>query len=237
MGAVGVGGGEELGEDLGVGSPQKLGSVLEEVAHADGGDEHRQGGSLPQGLVGQALDDHAQHGAHQHGQQHPHQGRQAVGGRGEEAYVGAHHDDVAVGKVQHLGDAVDHSVAQGDDGIDASQAHAVDQMVQKAQITTPQFSPGAYRKRSGENGPFPINPNNKKEAGCRSRQPAVASFLLDHTVPVPRLLPFGAPAKAVLRFRGETTSSGAAALSGSARKQRMRSLRGVSPCPRKRRSR
>ena len=39
-------------------------------------------------------------------------------------HIGANHDDVAVGEVQHLGNAVDHGVAQGDDGVDAAQADA-----------------------------------------------------------------------------------------------------------------
>ena len=36
-----------------------------------------------------------------------------------------------MGEVQHLGNAVDHGVAQGDDGVDAAQGQAVDQVVEK----------------------------------------------------------------------------------------------------------
>ena len=90
-------------------------------------------GGLTQGLVGQTLDDHAQHGAYRHGQQYPHDGGQAEGAGGEETDICAHHDDVAVGKVEHFGDAVDHGIAQGDDGVDAAQADAVDQIIEEAQ--------------------------------------------------------------------------------------------------------
>ena len=40
----------------------------------------------------------------------------------------AHHDDVAVGKVQHLGDTVYHCVSQCDDRVYASKTDAVDQV-------------------------------------------------------------------------------------------------------------
>ena len=122
------------GEDLGVGGPQQQGGVLEEVAHADGGDEHRQDGGRPEGLVGQPLDDDTQDGTHHDGQQDPHNGGQFKAGGGIEADVRAHHDDVAVGEVQHLGDAVDHGVAQCDDGVDAPQADPADEKTQKGHI-------------------------------------------------------------------------------------------------------
>ena len=58
------------------------------------------------------------------GHQRRHPQRQHGGDNG----VGAHHDDIAVGEVQHLGNAVDHRVAQGDDGIHAAKADAVDEV-------------------------------------------------------------------------------------------------------------
>ena len=66
--------GDDGGKHLGVGAPQQQGGVLQKVADADGGDEHRQGGRLAQGLVGQPFDDHAQDGTHHHGQQDAHNG-------------------------------------------------------------------------------------------------------------------------------------------------------------------
>ena len=47
---------------------------------------------------------------------------------GTEGNICAHHDDVAVGKVQHLGDTVYHCVSQCDDRVYASKTDAVDQV-------------------------------------------------------------------------------------------------------------
>ena len=46
----------------------------------------------------------------------------------EPGHVRAHHDDVAVGKVQHLGDTVYHCVSQCDERVYASKTDAVDQV-------------------------------------------------------------------------------------------------------------
>ena len=45
-----------------------------------------------------------------------------------EGNVSADHDDVAVGEVQHFGDAVDHRVAERDDGVHAAEADAADEV-------------------------------------------------------------------------------------------------------------
>ena len=45
-----------------------------------------------------------------------------------ERYVAADHDDVAVGKVQHLGNAVNHRIAEGDDGVHTAEADAADEI-------------------------------------------------------------------------------------------------------------
>ena len=46
-------------------------------------------------------------------------------------YIGTHHDDVAMGEVEHFGNSVHHSIPQGNDGVDAPHADAVDQVGQK----------------------------------------------------------------------------------------------------------
>lgn len=116
------------GEGLGIGGPEQQSAVLEEIAHADSGDEHGQGGRLAQRLIGQPFDDHAQDGAHYHGQQHAGQSRDHGAGQrallkaagqaahGEKTDICPHHNDVSVGKVQHFGNTVDHRIAQGNDG-------------------------------------------------------------------------------------------------------------------------
>ena len=55
---------------------------------------------------------------------------------------------VAVGEVQHLCNAIDHGIAQGDDGIYAAQADAVYQVVEDTQTThLSLFLPAYWRKK------------------------------------------------------------------------------------------
>ncbi|MPM45677.1 hypothetical protein SDC9_92367 [bioreactor metagenome] len=119
---------EEGGKNLGVRAPQQQRRILEEVAHADGGDQHSQRWRGAQGLVRQPLHHDAQHRAAHHRQQHGGQRVPTEIGGGAKAQIPAHHNHVTVGKIQHFGDTVDHSVAQSDDGINAAQADAADQI-------------------------------------------------------------------------------------------------------------
>ena len=48
-----------------------------------------------------------------------------------EARKGAHHEDVAMGEVDELDDAVDHRVAEGDEGVDEAELEAVQQVLQE----------------------------------------------------------------------------------------------------------
>ena len=101
---------------------------MQEIADTDGGDQNRQGWCLTQGAVGQPFDHHAQNRAYDHGQddgQHRVKPRSA---KGEVNNITADHDDIAVGEVQHLGNAVDHGVAQGNQCINTAQADTVDQV-------------------------------------------------------------------------------------------------------------
>ncbi len=66
--------GDDGRKDLGVGGPQQQCRVLQEIAHADGGDEHGQNGGCPQRLIGQPLDHDAQNGTDDDGQDHAHNG-------------------------------------------------------------------------------------------------------------------------------------------------------------------
>ena len=123
--------GDDAGIVLGAGGPDELGGVLQEIADANGRDQHRQAGGSPQRLIGQSLDEHAQHGTYRHSRQDGDHHRQPQVIGDAEGNVSAHHDDVAVGEVQHFGNAINHGVAQGDDGIDAAQADPVDQEIEK----------------------------------------------------------------------------------------------------------
>ena len=102
-----------------------LGQILQHKAHGDGGDEAGQViAGLTDGPVGQQLHQHAHAGADDdsghHGQPSGNP-RRHQHGNGEEQGIAAHHDEVAMGEVDELDDAVDHGIAQGDQGVHASQ--------------------------------------------------------------------------------------------------------------------
>lgn len=61
---------------LGGGLPDQQSGVLEEIADADGGDQHRQRGGGAQRRIGQPLDHDAEDGAGDHCQQGGHDGRE-----------------------------------------------------------------------------------------------------------------------------------------------------------------
>ena len=86
-------------------------------------------GRSPQRLVGESLNQHAKQSTHRHGRQNGYHNRQPQIVGDAEGNVRAHHDHIAMGKVQHLGNAVDHGVAKGNDGVDRADADAVDQVL------------------------------------------------------------------------------------------------------------
>ncbi len=99
--------------------------VLKQVAHADGGDHDAHPGSLPQGLVGRPLNDKAQkHRQYQH-QRHGHCQRNAGGEI--DHHQARHHEHVSVGEVDQAQDAIDHGIANGDQGVLSAQGHAGEQ--------------------------------------------------------------------------------------------------------------
>ena len=112
--------GHNGGKVLGAGGPNQLGGVLQEVADADGRDQHRQAGSAPQGLIGQSLNQDAQQRAHHHSRQNGHKYRQPQIVGHAEGNVSSHHDDITMGEIQHLGNAVHHGIAQGNDGVNGA---------------------------------------------------------------------------------------------------------------------
>jgi hypothetical protein len=61
------------------------------------------------------------------GGEHPaHQWREVVGGEG------ADHEDVAVGEVDEAQHAVDHGVAEGDQGVDRAKGQAIEELLQSS---------------------------------------------------------------------------------------------------------
>lgn len=92
-------------------------------------------GGVAQGPVGEALGgDRGEGGDQDSGDQHERQGQPQggaagegeVGGQGAEA---ADHDDLAVGEVDELDDAVDHRVADRDEPVEGAEDQAVGQLL------------------------------------------------------------------------------------------------------------
>ena len=106
-GDVGIGAGDTAGK---VG-----GQVLQQIAHADGGDHDGHSGRLAQGLVGAALNGEAERD-----RQHDDGGNgdvQRHGSREIDHDQACDHEDIAVREVDQAQDTVDHGVADRDERI------------------------------------------------------------------------------------------------------------------------
>lgn len=109
--------------------------VLEEEAHPDGrhqGHEAVGGAPAAEGPVGHALHQDGGEARHRRPHHHGHQEEEvAVGDQGGEVAEDLHpghgpdHEDLGVGEVDELQDAIDHGVPQGDHGVDEAQDEAV----------------------------------------------------------------------------------------------------------------
>src|SRR5919112_986398 len=142
-----VGVGDELGErDLGGAFPDEA-HVLEDKRHSDRRYKDRQPRRIPQRLVRDAFDPHAEQPAGDHGHGHgyenpgqPDEGSGVVCYRNEETYPqdrsakngqpheGADHEVVAVGEVDELDDPVDQRVAEGYERDDGPVGHTDDEL-------------------------------------------------------------------------------------------------------------
>ena len=65
----------------------------------------------------------------EHGSKNADDRRQAQVIGDAEGNIRAHHDDITMGKVQHLGNTVDHGITQGDDSIHGTDTDTVDQIL------------------------------------------------------------------------------------------------------------
>ena len=151
--------------------------LLEEDRDADGGDERCQPWRVPQRAVGEPLHDHrdgdrGDDRAEHHDRQHPEgQGaleERAPGGEGPE---GADHEDLAVGEVDQLDDAVDHRVADRDQRVQRPEGQPVDQLLEE-------LVHAAITERSPDWG---AEPSQEFLTG-RYRPSALA-----HSIPLPRI--------------------------------------------------
>ena len=126
-GLVGVVGGDHLctrAED-------QLCRVLQKEGDTNGGDQQRNTGCAAQGGVGDLFDHHAQQRTGDDGGAHSGDRAKTQLVHDEPRHVCAHHDDIAVGKVQQQDNAVHHAVAQCDQCIDAAKGQAVDQLAKE----------------------------------------------------------------------------------------------------------
>ena len=126
-GLVGVVGGDHLG----TGAQDQLCGVLQKEGDANGGDQQRDPGGVPQRGVGDLFDHDAQQRTGKDGGAHGGDRAKTQLVHDEPGHICAYHDNVAVGKVQQQDDAVHHTVAQSDQCIDAAKGQAVDQLAEE----------------------------------------------------------------------------------------------------------
>lgn len=105
--------------------------LLQQVTDANGRNQNGQRRCFTQRPVCHPFYQNSQHGADNHRKDDGYSRIPAEGTKGKENNIAADHDDITMGKVQHLSDAVHHCVAQCDQSIHAAQADAVDQVGQK----------------------------------------------------------------------------------------------------------
>jgi hypothetical protein len=132
--------------------------VLEHERHADGRDQRREPGGAPQRSIGHPIDGHVEGGGGQHGErederqqrhevpavQRPGHAEQGEPGEGD---VEAQHEDVAVREVDQLDDAVDHRVAERDQGEDGAAGQPVDRLLDQ------DFPPGHVQSKEASTAP------------------------------------------------------------------------------------
>ncbi|MND78935.1 hypothetical protein D3C80_706560 [compost metagenome] len=129
----------QVGDGFVLGVLRQQNGVLQEDRHADGGNQRDQTVAAAQGAVGDPFDAVAvgtgyndgceKSGGHQ--QRHAVESQHGQPGDGDERHVGANHVHLAVGEVDHSNDAVDHRIADGDQGIRAANGQAINQLLEE----------------------------------------------------------------------------------------------------------
>ena len=122
-------------EGLSVRAESQQRHILQQIADADSGDQHSQiGAGVPQGLVGHPLNDDSQNRTHNHGDNNGNDGIYMKSRHSGKHYIGPDHNDIAVGKIQHLGDTVNHRISQGDNRVHTSETDSVNQIRQETTL-------------------------------------------------------------------------------------------------------
>ena len=111
--------------------------VLQDEGNTEGADEGGNAGGIAQRPIGKPLYRHADDACPDHRHNQHNENDECGGNDGSfvgvkqnkhaVAQIGTNHVNVAVGKVEQLENAIDHGIAEGDEGVDAAQGQAVDQ--------------------------------------------------------------------------------------------------------------
>lgn len=113
------------GKVRGGGAEEDLAAVFEEEGDADGGDEDVEGGGGTERPVGKLLDGDAEGGAAEHGGEEDEEAAPDRAFRdvltGVVADEGADHEDVGVREIDEAQDAVDHRIAERDQGVNRAE--------------------------------------------------------------------------------------------------------------------
>jgi len=115
---------------LGIGC-QRQREILQENTYSQGSNDRRDSRGVAQGLVSQPFNGNTQQRCTEHGQQQGRHERQAQIYGGQKTEKGPHHEHVAVGKIDHGQNPVDHGIAQGDERIDTTQLQSIQHLLQQ----------------------------------------------------------------------------------------------------------
>ena len=143
-------------EALRIRAKDKEGEILQEVGDADRRDQNGEGIRPAKRLIGDPLRQNTRERTDDDGEKRRGRNRKAEAVERDKCGIGSQHKDVAVRKIQHLRDAVHHRIAECDDGIDRSQADAVQQIRKKThhgyfplRCTLPRPRSGAESEKKG----------------------------------------------------------------------------------------
>ena len=87
---------------------------------------------MSEGFIGDLFDSDTEDSTGYHCYEHREVGVKAEAGHHSEYDIAADHNNVSVGEVKHFSDAIDEGIAEGYDGIDASEADTVYKVIQKS---------------------------------------------------------------------------------------------------------
>ena len=130
-----------------LGAENQQRQALEEIADANGRNEHGQRGGVSKRLIGNFFQDDTENGAEDDAYQHAKIGRNAQHAGRDRKRVCPDHNDIAMREVQHLGDAIDHGIPKSDERIDAPAVQAVDQLLKKFQLESTSSLSKRQRRR------------------------------------------------------------------------------------------